>query len=81
MEFTTTDITEAQATRLLLRGASGAADIEIYTGNSGSEIPLAAFGGEHANFAVGNFGTGSNFDTFTSKSRLIVSGNMSTTGS
>ena len=81
MEFTTTDDTSAQATRVLLRGASASADIEIRTGNSGSEIPLAIFGGHHANFAVGDFGIGNDFDNNTSKARFIVSGNMSTTGS
>lgn len=83
MELQTTDDADGLdlATRILLRGASEGADIEFYRGVSGSEIPIAAFGGTHQNFAVGNFSTGSNFDTFTSKSRLIVSGNMSTTGS
>ena len=81
MEFTTTDISDAQATRLLIRGNGDNADIEFYTGASGSEALIGSWAGDSGTFAVGDFGTGGTLDTNVSKAKLIVDGNISTTGS
>lgn len=82
LESTTADSSSGnQATRFLLRGNTDNADIEFYTSSSGSETLMASFAGDPRTFAVGDFGTGATLDTNVSKSKLIVDGNITTTGS
>ena len=88
MEFTTTDGSGNQASRIVIRGNGNTPDIEFYTGASGSELGntstsglIAAFGGDNKNFGIGHFGTGSAFATNTATSKFIVEGNITTTGS
>ena len=88
MEFTTTDGSGNQASRIVIRGNGDNPDIEFYTGASGSELGntstsglIGAFGGDNKNFGIGNFGTGSAFATNTATSKFIVEGNITTTGS
>lgn len=58
MEFTTYD-GSSQATRLLLRGGSGNADIEFYKGTRGSETRTLFLQASTGNLSIGSNGDGS----------------------
>lgn len=53
MEFTTDDGNGQQATRLLLRGAGGGADIEFYRGTRGSEKKSMHIEGDNGRVGIG----------------------------
>ena len=53
MELTTADASGSQATRLLLRGASDSADIELYRGGRGAETLSFLVSGSSGNVGIG----------------------------
>lgn len=67
MELTTSDGSNDQATRLLLRGAADDTDVEFYTGASGSEAVTLFIEGTNSNVGIG---------TSTPANRLDVEGGM-----
>ncbi len=69
MELTTSDLSDSQATRFLLRGGADAADIEFYSGAQGAEAQTMIINGTSGNVGIGT----------TPTSKLDVAGTVNAT--